>query len=58
MFAAQLGAAEHNSVDASETASSTNSVSGNSPVMGQTANHNHSRSAKAYADKALLISVR
>lgn len=39
-----LGAPEHNSVEASETASSTNSVSGNSPVPGQTANstHNHS----------------
>ena len=40
---AQLGAPEHNSVEASETASSTNSVSGNSPVPGQTANlSNHS----------------
>ena len=39
----QLGAPEHNSVEASETASSTNSVSGNSPVPGQTGNHNHSR---------------
>jgi len=37
-----LGAPEHNSVEASETASSTNSVSGNSPVPGQTGNHNHS----------------
>ena len=32
----QLGAPEHNSVDASETASSNNSVSGSSPVPGQT----------------------
>jgi len=48
-----IGAPEHNSVDASETASSTNSISGNSPVLGQPAqssqtaqsansNHNHS----------------
>ena len=28
-------------MEASETASSSNSVSGSSPVMGQTANHNH-----------------
>jgi len=41
----QLGAPEHNSVEASETASSTNSVSGNSPVPGQTGNHNHSSEA-------------
>jgi len=40
-----LGAPEHNSVDASETASSTNSVSGNSPVLGQTANSNHNHSS-------------
>jgi len=40
-----LGAPEHNSVEASETASSTNSVSGNSPVPGQTGNHNHSSEA-------------
>ena len=38
---AQIGAPEPQSVEASETASSTNSVSGSSPVMGQTANHNH-----------------
>lgn len=38
-----LGAPEHNSVESSEVASSTNSVSGNSPVPGQTAaSHNHS----------------
>jgi len=35
-----IGVPEHNSVEASETASSTNSVSGNSPVPGQTANSN------------------
>jgi len=40
-----LGAPEHNSVEASETASSTNSVSGNSPIPGQTGNHNHSSEA-------------
>ena len=44
----QLGAPEHNSVEASETASSTNSVSGNSPVPGQTGNHNHSRYLEEY----------
>ncbi|XP_023327096.1 CCR4-NOT transcription complex subunit 3 isoform X2 [Eurytemora carolleeae] len=39
-----IGAPEHTSVDASETASSTNSVSGNSPILGQPvySNHNHS----------------
>ena len=37
----QIGAPEVQSVEASETASSTNSVSGSSPVLGQTANHNH-----------------
>jgi len=36
-----IGAPEPQSVEASETASSTNSVSGSSPVLGQTANHNH-----------------
>ena len=40
----QLGAPEHNSVEASETASSTNSVSGSSPVPQPVAgNNNHSR---------------
>ena len=33
---------DQHSVEASETASSTNSVSGNSPVLGQTANHTSS----------------
>jgi len=37
----EIGAPEH-SVEASETASSTNSVSGNSPVLGQSTNLNHS----------------
>jgi len=38
-----LGAPEHNSVESSEVASSTNSVSGNSPIPGQNAaTHNHS----------------
>ena len=37
----QIGAPEPQSVEASETASSTNSVSGSSPVLGQTTNHNH-----------------
>jgi len=36
-----IGAPEPQSVEASETASSTNSMSGSSPVLGQTANHNH-----------------
>merc|ERR1719244_95842 len=40
-----IGAPEHISVDASETASSTNSVSGNSPVLGQTTNSNHNHSS-------------
>lgn len=40
-----IGAPEHNSVDASETASSTNSISGNSPVLGQPANSNHNHSS-------------
>ena len=40
----QLGAPEHNSVEASETASSTNSVSGSSPVpQPVSGNNNHSR---------------
>ena len=40
----QLGAPEHNSVEASETASSTNSVSGSSPVPGPVSgSNNHSR---------------
>lgn len=39
------GATEHTSVDASETASSTNSVSGNSPVLGQSTNSNHNHSS-------------
>ena len=42
----QIGAPEPQSVEASETASSTNSVSGSSPVMGQTANHNHQEDLK------------
>jgi len=40
-----IGVPEHNSVDASETASSTNSVSGNSPVLGQPANSNLNHSS-------------
>lgn len=40
-----IGASEHTPVDASETASSTNSVSGNSPVLGQSTNSNHNHSS-------------
>ena len=39
----QIGAPEHNSVESSEVASSTNSVSGHSPIPNQDARaHNHS----------------
>jgi len=40
-----IAAPEHTSVEASETASSTNSVSGNSPVLGQSTNSNHNHSS-------------
>jgi len=47
----ELGAPEHNSVEASETAScSTNSVSGSSPIPGQTASSNHNSVPSVHQD--------
>ena len=43
MNVVQIGAPEHNSVESSEVASSTNSVSGHSPIPNQDSRaHNHS----------------
>ena len=44
---------DQHSVEASETASSTNSVTGNSPVLGQTANHTSSTSNHQPRDEDL-----